>query len=137
MEETRVLKINMLGEFSISYGDETADDQSNRSKKLWSLLEYLITFRDREVRQAEIIEFLWPEDRIDDPANTLKTLLHRVRSLVNGLGLSGCERPDPIQARRLHLEQPVSGGHRYRGIRKAAFKSQGQFRQGGAASSFN
>jgi DNA-binding SARP family transcriptional activator len=86
MDASQVLKVNMLGEFSLSYGGKSVNDQNNRAKKLWSLLEYLIAFRDKEVAQEEIIELLWPEDDIEDPANTLKTLLHRARSLVGEIG---------------------------------------------------
>ena len=81
------IKVNMLGEFSISYGGKIINDQLNRSKKLWTLLEYLIFFRKREVSQNELIELLWPEgEEVTNPANTLKTLLYRVRSLVEELG---------------------------------------------------
>ncbi len=83
MDEMLALKINMLGEFSLSYGDTTIVDQHSRSGKLWSLLEYLVTFREKDVSQNEIIELLWPdEDDISDPSNTLKTLLHRLRTLL-------------------------------------------------------
>lgn len=82
----KVLQINMLGEFSLTYGDRSVNSQSNRSKKLWTFLEYLITFHDREVSQDELIEILWPNDEVENPANTLKTLLHRVRSTVDELG---------------------------------------------------
>ena len=41
------LKVNMLGGFSLSYGDKVLNDDSNRSKMLWILLEYLITFRNK------------------------------------------------------------------------------------------
>ncbi len=77
----------MFGEFSVTFGERSIDYRLNRSKKIWTLLEYLITFRDREISQNELIELLWPEDELDNPANTLKTLLHRVRALVEDLGL--------------------------------------------------
>ena len=81
------IKINMLGEFSIGYGGKFINDQFNRSKKLWTLLEYIIYFRKREVSQNELIDLLWPEgDEIGNPANTLKTLLYRVRAMVEELG---------------------------------------------------
>lgn len=89
MENAQVLKINMLGEFSMTYGDKTINDQSSRSKKLWTLLEYLITFRDKEISQNELIELLWPDDESENPANTLKTLLHRARNAVGELGFAG------------------------------------------------
>lgn len=83
------LKINMLGEFSITYGDRTVNDSSSRSKKLWTILEYLVAFRDREVSQNELIELLWPDDDIENPANTLKTLIYRVRSVLDELHYLG------------------------------------------------
>jgi len=85
---TPVLQVNMLGEFSMSFGDRTVNDQINRSKKLWTLLEYLIAFRDREVSQNELLELLWPNDEVDNPTNTLKTLLHRARSVIEELGFA-------------------------------------------------
>ncbi len=87
-----VLVIRMFGEFSISYDRKVITDRINRSKKTWTLLEYLITFRDRDISQNEIIELLWPDDEIDDPANTLKTLLHRVRSSLALLGFPDTKR---------------------------------------------
>lgn len=85
VSERDVLKINMLGGFSMQYGGHFIDERSNRSKKLWLLLEYLVTFRSREVSQSEIIGFLWANDANSNPANTLKTLLHRVRATVDEL----------------------------------------------------
>lgn len=81
-----MLHVNMLGEFSLSYNGTTINDQMNRSKKIWSLLEYLITFRDKETSQNELIELLWPnENGTTNPANTLKTLLYRVRMVLDEL----------------------------------------------------
>ncbi|MEG1633764.1 MAG: BTAD domain-containing putative transcriptional regulator [Oscillospiraceae bacterium] len=83
-----IIKVNMLGEFSVSAdsGGEAVSDRNNRSKKVLTLLEYLVTFRDREIPQNELIELLWPDDNSDEPANTLKTLLHRARAALDELG---------------------------------------------------
>jgi len=89
MPEDGILRANMLGEFSLSANGCSVNDQSNRSKKVWILLEYLVTFRDREVSQNDLIELLWPDDDVANPANTLKTLLHRARAAVAELGFSG------------------------------------------------
>lgn len=86
--DSAVLKINMLGEFSIGSADGKAriTDQNNRSKKSLALLEYLITFRNREISQNELLDLLWPEGEADEPVNTLKTLLHRTRASLDALG---------------------------------------------------
>lgn len=87
MQEQNVLRVNMFGEFSLSYGGKTIVDQNSRSRKVWSLLEYLVTFREKEVSQNDLIELLWADDNdVTDPSNTLKTLLHRVRAQLNMLG---------------------------------------------------
>jgi len=80
------LVIKMLGEFSISYKSNTVIARSNRSSKLWTLLEYLMAYRGKSVSQDELIDVLWPEDsEVDSPSNTLKTILYRVRSMLNDL----------------------------------------------------
>ena len=81
------LQISMLGGFSLSYPDGTAIDyQSNRSNKLWMVLAYLLTHRGKQITQDELIEILWPNEDIDNPANTLKTLRHRLCSMLDALG---------------------------------------------------
>ncbi len=79
------LQINMLGGFSLQYQDKVIDYQSSRSHKLWSILEYLVTFRDKEITQNELIELLWGDEFTENPANTLKTLLHRLRVMLEEL----------------------------------------------------
>ena len=85
MAENIPLKINMFGEFSISYNGNVINDQSTRSKKLWMLLEYLVAFRGKEISQNDLIELLWPEEDNSNPSNTLKTLVHRVRNVLDEL----------------------------------------------------
>lgn len=79
-------EITMFGEFTISNGKNIISDQSNRSKKVWTLLEYLIVHRDRAVKQKELVDLLWAGDNTKDPINTLKVLMHRVRTLLDELG---------------------------------------------------
>ena len=85
--ETQTIKVNMLGEFSISSeaGVCKVSDKSGRSKKVLTLLEYLITFRGREIPQNELIEVLWPDEDSEEPENTLKTLVHRARASLEPL----------------------------------------------------
>ena len=82
------LQITMLGGFSLQYNGKVIDYQSSRSHKLWLILEYLITFREKEITQNELIELLWGDEFTENPANTLKTLLHRLRTMLEGLGFA-------------------------------------------------
>lgn len=79
-------EITMFGEFTITNGKEIITDQANRSKKVWTLLEYLIVHRDRSVTQKELVDLLWSGNDTKDPINTLKVLMHRVRTLLDELG---------------------------------------------------
>jgi DNA-binding SARP family transcriptional activator len=81
-----VLKIQMLGGMSLCYRDKAINDQDNRSKKLWLLLAYIITFRDKDLSQGDFVELMWPNEESSNPGNALKTLFHRVRAMLNTLG---------------------------------------------------
>ena len=72
----------MLGEFKLYVGDVLIDDDISRSHKMWNLLAYLITHRDRNVPQEELIDVLWPDDNSQNPGNALKTLLYRTRATI-------------------------------------------------------
>lgn len=93
--KNKLLNISMLGEFSISCDDIIIGDTLKRSKKIWTLIEYLIVFRNKEISQNDLIELLWGED--DDslnPAGAMKTLLNRTRTVLEELG---CGRDIIIQ----------------------------------------
>ncbi|MDR1299377.1 MAG: winged helix-turn-helix domain-containing protein [Oscillospiraceae bacterium] len=87
-----MIKVSMLGGFSVTYGDHAITDIRNRSRKVWMLLEYLIAHRGRTITQEELIELLWPREDVDDTVNTLKTLLHRVRSLIEKLDVGSTKQ---------------------------------------------
>ncbi|MFR3729827.1 BTAD domain-containing putative transcriptional regulator [Lacrimispora sp.] len=81
-----VIYVNMLGGFSISIGNKAIVDQNNQAKKPWSLLEYLITFRGRDIPVEELIDLFWKDEASNNPAGALKTLMFRVRKLLEPLG---------------------------------------------------
>lgn len=80
------IQVRMLGEFSLTAGGNQISDTSNRSRKVWSLLAYLICNRDRVVSQKKLIDLLWGEDSTStNPENALRITLHRLRSLLDEL----------------------------------------------------
>ena len=81
------LKITMLGDFSMSYGENTITEQSKRSKKMWTLLQFMIANHSREISQNELISLLWGDKDSDNPVGALKTSLHRLRACLDSLGL--------------------------------------------------
>ncbi len=81
------LIITMLGEFSITYGDKKITEQSKRSKKMWTLLQFLVANHNRDISQSELINLLWGEKTSENPVGALKTSLHRLRSCLSELEL--------------------------------------------------
>lgn len=77
--------VNMLGGFSIRIGDKVINNQHNQAKKPWILLEYLITFRNRDISPTELIELIWGDEDSSNPNGALKTLLFRSRKLLTDL----------------------------------------------------
>ena len=83
------LQVRMLGGFSIRLGGKEINDSDNRSRKVWLLMAYMIYCRNRSISQEELADLLWgEEERSSNPINALKTMFHRVRSLLNQLDSS-------------------------------------------------
>ena len=87
MEKT-VLKVRMMGEFSMSLGDIKVNDSASRSRKVWILLAYLICNRDRIVPQEELISQMWEIEKNENPGGALKTTLWRARQILEPFGPS-------------------------------------------------
>lgn len=90
------LDITMFGQFSISQtiGEKTRKitDQTTASQRLWAFLGYLICYRASPVTQDQLIDALWNDEEVKDPANTLKTLIHRARRLLESIGLEDAKQ---------------------------------------------
>ncbi len=81
----KTISVTLLGGFSIELDGVLLTDEANRSQKLWSVLAYLIVHRNRSIPQSEFIDVFWPENDSDNPANALKTLLYRIRAMLEPL----------------------------------------------------
>ena len=76
----------MLDKCSITLGDVTIENNTNRASKVWLLIAYLICNRERVVLQEELIYQLWKNGGNDAPGGALKTTLWRARQLLEKLG---------------------------------------------------
>jgi len=82
------IEVRMLGGFSIGTEQSRIDDMQNRSQKPWLLLAYLVCNRNRTVTQEELLRLCWgDEEEKDDPANALRVVLHRTRTMLEKLGI--------------------------------------------------
>lgn len=90
------IQVRMFGGFSISAGDAEVRESDSHSRKAWLLLQYLISFRKRDVSPSELINVLWPDTELKNPAGSLKSLVFRARKLLCGL---------PLPAAKLLIQQ--------------------------------
>ena len=91
------LTIRLLGGFSMERDGNVLTDDINRSQKLWSVLAYLVIHRDRDIPQSEFIEQFWQGENSSNPTSALKTLLYRIRAMIEPLF---GEEVQPVISRR-------------------------------------
>jgi len=88
MENGSNIWLKMLGGFSIRTepeGEWVKIDDSGRMKKLWSLVEYLIVHRKRDISTDELIEVFWPDQVSGNPISALRDMVYRARSVFDEL----------------------------------------------------
>ena len=67
-------------------------DDGSRSRKVWNLLSYLILNRERDLGVAELYQLLWQDKDEENPYGALKTLVFRVRRLLEEAGFPATAR---------------------------------------------
>lgn len=77
--------INTLGEFDIKSNGQSILQQSSRTYKLFKLFEYFLTFRNKKLLPETIIDNLLSDNESDDPKNTLRTQIFRLRKVIKSL----------------------------------------------------
>lgn len=76
------LYIHTLGEFDIKADGQSIFKQSSRTYKLFKLFEYFLTFRNKKLLPEAIIDNLLSDSESDDPKNTLRTQMFRLRKVI-------------------------------------------------------
>ena len=80
------VNIKMLGGFTVEYNGASINDSSNRMRKVWLLLAYLICNRSHVSTQEHYLSLIQGSAAADgDPGGKLKALFYRVRSMLNEL----------------------------------------------------
>ncbi|MBS3943072.1 MAG: winged helix-turn-helix domain-containing protein [Dethiobacter sp.] len=76
------LKVFTLGHFVVKKGEIFLSESHGRSRKVWELFKYLLVNHDRILLPEVIAEQLWPDHAYDDAKSVIRTLIHRLRSLL-------------------------------------------------------
>ena len=80
------LQVQMLGQFTLRYGDRTISDSDDRSRRVWSLLAYMLYNHGRSFAQEELIHLYWSNsEKSADPGNALKSIFHRIHTALDKL----------------------------------------------------
>ena len=81
-----VIQVKMFGGCTITMDDKSMGDSDNRSRKAWNLLSYLIINRRKDVSINELFQAIWQDGMQDNPYGALKTLVFRVRKMMEAAG---------------------------------------------------
>jgi DNA-binding SARP family transcriptional activator len=76
------VKIYALGRFGLQVGDRPVEFGRKVQQKPLALLKALVAFGGREVPEAKLTEFLWPEADGDLAHNSFEVALSRLRKLL-------------------------------------------------------
>lgn len=79
------IQVRMLGEFSLQAGDQIICDTNNRTRKVWSVLAYLICHRGKVISQKKLISLFWSDESSTNPENVVRITFHRIRSQLDKL----------------------------------------------------
>ncbi len=81
------IRVSMLGSFSLEWNGQRIDDTSNRMRKVWLLLAFLICTRREPVSANRYISLLQDGGSDDalDPGGRIKAMFYRARTLLDKL----------------------------------------------------
>lgn len=75
--------VSMFGSFSLSVGNCLMDDGSNRMRKVWLLLAYILYNRNARPTQEQLLSLLdTAGSDSEDPSGKLKALFYRARMML-------------------------------------------------------
>jgi len=78
----------MLGSFAIISKENRVAEQVGKSSKVWKLIQYLITNRNKSISQEELINVFCSGDFVANPGSALRTMVSRARAALASSGLS-------------------------------------------------
>ncbi len=77
------IRIQMMDHFLIFIDEKKTDHLAAKSKKGAALIQYLLLNAGEPVPNYKILNSLWDEEKSSNPENALKTLVSRLRVLLN------------------------------------------------------
>lgn len=90
------VRLQMMGNYLIFIDEQRIENPVSKSRKGSALMAFLILHRGHQVHNQRLIRELWSGNATGNPENALKTLVSRVRAMLNGMvpGLGKCIASD-------------------------------------------
>jgi DNA-binding SARP family transcriptional activator len=79
------LYITTLGEFDMCLDGQSVMQDASRSYKLFKLLQYFLTFKNKKLLPETIIDNLWQEHESTDPKNMIRGQIFRLRQILKSI----------------------------------------------------
>ena len=95
--EVPVLYVQTLGGFSLRRGDVLVPTESWRNERLWPLFTGLLSAANHRLSRDQLIELLWPDKDLADPANSLREVLSKLRRRLAPAGVAVAATPAYIR----------------------------------------
>ncbi len=86
-EKLPVLKVHMLGGFSMEYGDKPISFRRNTATKSMKLLQVLLHCGEGGIARGKLLESLYGREELADVANNLRVTSHRLKKMLVDAGL--------------------------------------------------
>ena len=86
-EKLPVLKVHMLGGFSMEYGDKPISFRRNTATKSMKLLQILLHCGEGGIARGKLLESLYGREELADVANNLRVTSHRLKKMLVDAGL--------------------------------------------------
>lgn len=86
-EKLPVLKVHMLGGFSMEYGDKPISFRRNTATKSMKLLQILLHCGEGGIARGKLLENLYGREELADVANNLRVTSHRLKKMLVDAGL--------------------------------------------------
>lgn len=86
-KEMLTLKVQMLGGFSMMWGDKPLTFSRTSTTKAMKLLQILLYHSEQGISRNKLIEYLYGRDEMADAANSLRVTVHRMKKMLVDIGL--------------------------------------------------
>lgn len=86
------IRIQMMDTFAVYIDEMKVEQMVEKSRKGVALMQLLILSRGESVPNSRLMAALWPEEKNSNPESALKTLVSRMRTLLNQIvpGMGKC-----------------------------------------------